>query len=137
MAKLLVIEDNTAVRTVASRVLRGAGHEVLEADSGISGIEIVKRDPPDLIITDIFMPEQGGIETIRQVREILPAVPIIVISSVAEWGEHTPLENAKMVGADIALEKPFPIQDLMSAVRLLLDDGRASGTLGKIPHNRT
>jgi two-component system, chemotaxis family, chemotaxis protein CheY len=125
MPKLLVIEDNTAVRTVAARVLRSAGHEVTEADTGKSGVAAVVRERPDLIITDIFMPEQEGVETIRQIRELDPSIPIIVISSLAEWGDQKPLENARMVGADLALEKPFPIQDLVSAVTRLLEEGRA------------
>jgi CheY-like chemotaxis protein len=128
LAKLLVIEDNDAVRAVACRVLRSIGHQVLEADSGQIGVELVRRELPDLMITDIFMPEQEGIETIRQVREIAPRLPILAISSLSQWGESRPLENARMVGADLALEKPFSLEALIAAVQQLLDrDAPARG----------
>jgi CheY-like chemotaxis protein len=130
MPKLLLIEDNDAVRVVASRILRRAGHEVVEADTGKTGVEAFKREDPDLVITDIFMPEQEGIETIRHIREIASTVPIIAISSLAQWEGQTPLEKAKTVGANLALEKPFPIQDLTSAVASLLDDRPSSEIAG-------
>jgi CheY-like chemotaxis protein len=120
MAKILVIEDNAAVRRVACRALQRAGHDTLEAEHGKAGVEAVRAQSPDLIVTDLFMPEQEGTETIRQIRGLDPRIPIIVISSVASWGEDRPLENARVVGADLALEKPFAIEDLVGAVNELL-----------------
>ena len=120
MATILVIEDNAAVRRVACKALQRAGHDTVEAEHGKAGVAAVRSMNPDLIVTDVFMPEQGGEETIRQIRGFAPRIPIIVISSVSTWGEDKPLDNARVVGADLALEKPFAIEDLVTAVNDLL-----------------
>lgn len=125
MAKVLIIEDNDAVRSVACRVLRSAGHELFEARDGIEGVEVARRERPELIVTDLFMPRQEGVETIRQIRELDASIPIIAISSLPSWGDEKPLENARQVGADLALEKPFSIQALLEAVERMA--GKAEG----------
>jgi CheY-like chemotaxis protein len=80
MARILVIDDEDELRSMLRQMLEHAGHEVLEAINGAMGIEIYERDMPELIITDIIMPEKEGVETIIALRRADPALPIIAIS---------------------------------------------------------
>jgi len=80
MARIIVIDDDESVRKAIRRVLEPLGHEVLEADDGAVGLTLVATKGADLVITDIFMPGQDGIVTVRQIRKEYPAVRIIAIS---------------------------------------------------------
>lgn len=83
-------------------------------------MEAAVREKPDMVITDIFMPEQEGIETIKRIRELEPHLPIIVISGLSRWGDYVPLDEALAVGANVALEKLLSLNALLSAVKELL-----------------
>ena len=82
MAKILVIDDEPDIRSIMCRVLETAGHEVVAFGNGSGAIDHVKREPADLLITDIFMPDVEGLETIREIRRLRPDMPIIAISGV-------------------------------------------------------
>ena len=83
MARILIIDDETDVRIATRRILERAGHEVTEASSGEEGVESFNKNPADLIITDIMMPGQGGVETVAQLREQHPGLRIIAMSAHA------------------------------------------------------
>ena len=119
MAKVLVIEDDENVRSFLCRALRTAGHVAIEADQGAKGMEALRRDGPDLVVTDMLMPGQDGIETIAKIRE-LSGLPIIAISGQRQQGGFAPLLDAELMGADITLAKPFTVEALLSAVSELL-----------------
>ena len=121
MAKVLVIEDDAGVRQSLRRVLESAGHEVVETDSGILGVDMVAREAPDLVITDLLMPEQEGIETIQRIRERDDWLPIIAISGAFGDFDYSPLDDARLMGADLTLEKPFTNEKLLAAVRTLTE----------------
>src|SRR5688500_15549643 len=97
MARVLVIDDDSLVRNAVSRMLRSVGHETVEVEHGQAGMEILRRDPPDLVITDIIMPEQEGIETIAAIREI-SGLPIIAMSGSQKEGDFDPLGDAELMG---------------------------------------
>jgi len=118
MAKILVIDDEPQVRRLIRQMLTRAGHTVQEASDGAEGLEQLRVDPPDLIITDILMPNKEGIETIRDVRRQAPGLPILVISG--NPGSSLYMEMARMLGAHAALAKPFRTVDLLRAVDDLL-----------------
>jgi CheY-like chemotaxis protein len=119
MAKVLVIEDDETFRELICLMLQTAGHETLEAQDGTRGVARLVGERPDLVITDLVMPEQEGIETIQQIREIDETLPIIAISGM--WGgEFEPLDDAKMLGASVALQKPIARQTLLEEVSKLL-----------------
>lgn len=118
MAKILVIDDEPQVRRLIKQMLTRAGHDVAEAADGDEGLASLRMQMPDIVITDILMPNKEGIETIREVRRQAPALPILVISGNA--GSTLYMEMAKMLGAHAALAKPFRTAELLRAVTDLL-----------------
>ncbi|HEX3953825.1 MAG TPA: response regulator [Stellaceae bacterium] len=119
MAKILVIDDDPHMRRMVRRALEGAGHSVVDYGDGRGGITHLAREAPDLLITDIFMPEMEGLETIRRVRGINAALPIIAMSGVSiEGGDY--LDIAAKFGAFATLKKPFRPAELTELVAKLL-----------------
>src|SRR5690242_5025175 len=82
MAKVLVIDDEPGIRGIMCRALEAAGHDVTAFANGGGAIEHIRQEPADLLITDLFMPEVEGLETIREIRRLRPDMPIIAISGV-------------------------------------------------------
>jgi CheY-like chemotaxis protein len=124
MARILVIEDDRQVRVVMRVALEQAGHEILEADSGIAGLGILAARAIDLVICDIKMREIDGIETIRRLRERWSEIPVLVVSGTLPIPVMEAPETAQRLGADRALGKPFRPSELRSTVADLLA-GRA------------
>jgi CheY-like chemotaxis protein len=120
MPKVLVIDDDAAVRRIVSKMLARAGHETREAADGAEGMRALLRERFELVITDLFMPGQEGIETIGRIREIDTEIPIIAISGSSQDDHFSPLGDAKVLGADRAVEKPFTVEQLLAAVQELL-----------------
>lgn len=119
MAKILVIDDEPEVRHVICRTLEAAGHAAAGYPDGRGGIEHLKKEAPDLLITDIFMPEMDGLETIRIARDLQPEMPIIAISGVSfEGGDY--LRIAARFGAVATLKKPYRPAELLALVSRLL-----------------
>ncbi len=116
MARILIIDDEDELRSLLRQMRELAGHEVSEAVNGAAGIEIYERDAPDLIITDIIMPEKEGVETIIALRRADPALPIIAISGGGRLDATDFLTMAKKLGARRTLTKPFLREQLLEAV---------------------
>lgn len=122
MARILVIEDEGDIRGLYSRILKNAGHDVIEAPDGKVGIALYRENPADLVITDIIMPEKEGIELIIELRRDFPDVKIIAVSGGGQRMESaTCLSLAKGLGAVRTLAKPFSQQELVDTVREVLD----------------
>jgi DNA-binding response OmpR family regulator len=121
--KILVIDDDDQVRRMATKVLSADGHEVIAAADGLQGVARCRADKPALVITDIIMPEQEGIETILTIRREWPEIKIIAISGGGTLGEIEVLRMARILGADDVLPKPFRVQDLRQRVRALESGG--------------
>jgi len=120
-AKLLVIDDDNLVRAALTDMLQTAGFEVVTASNGRLGLELLGTMPVDAIITDILMPEQEGLETIREARQRFPDIRILAISGGGAGGGETQLLRfAESFGADQTLPKPFTGSQLVAAVRALL-----------------
>ena len=114
VGRILVIDDDDLVRGVARRILRSAGHEVLESADGKAGVACYRQEQRvDLVITDILMPEQEGLETIRELRRVDSQVKIIATSG-ARHGDY--LDLAVRFGARRILLKPFTRGELLDAV---------------------
>jgi two-component system, OmpR family, response regulator CpxR len=122
MATILVIDDDAAMRRLILRVLRARGHELLEAENGADGIARMQDGKPDLIITDILMPQKEGIETIREVLGQSPNTKIIAISGGGSQNLMF-LDAAKAFGAHAALAKPFRPEELVETVDRVLAGG--------------
>jgi CheY-like chemotaxis protein len=118
--RILLIDDEEAVRMTVSEILRRAGYEVESAVDGKSGLEIFRRQGFDLLITDLLMPERDGLETIMALRRGRSPLKIMVISGCGQTlgGEY--LKIAQHLGADLTLAKPFTRVELLSAVSKLL-----------------
>lgn len=121
MPKILVIEDNPLVRTTLGRVLESEGYEIVMAADGGRGVEVFKKDEPDLVITDILMPEKDGIATIREIIEERPSAKIIAISGGYRFfGTTDLLELAHREGASEIIRKPFDPAELLQATQRLV-----------------
>jgi CheY-like chemotaxis protein len=120
MARILVIDDDPAVRLSVQLVLEHDGHQVVCAADGEEGLLTFASMPPDLVVTDIIMPNIEGIETIMEIRKRDPKTPILAISGGTRLSSIDFLRMAEMLGANAILPKPFERQDLIAAVRRLL-----------------
>jgi CheY-like chemotaxis protein len=117
MSAILVIEDNETLRELFQLALARAGHEVWVADNGKDGIKLLQAHPIDVMITDVVMAGQDGLESVQIARKLRPKLPVIVISGDAP--RHAPLylKLAGHFGANKVLLKPFPIETLISTVQ--------------------
>jgi len=120
MARILVIDDQEAIRRVVRRALEQDGHEVFDASDGEIGMEILESQSFEVVITDIFMPGQDGIVTLRQIRERFPEVKVIVISGGDSSGIMDLRQDAELLGAVKSLQKPFNAREIMDVVRSVL-----------------
>jgi DNA-binding response OmpR family regulator len=125
MAHILVIDDEQAIVDALRQILERAGHEVLVAPHGESALRLFDSQfdlyPIDLVITDIWMPEQDGLETIMQLRKRSSAIKILAMSGGGRYGLMEFLKVAKQLGADSTLHKPFTQMEVLEAVRGLLE----------------
>jgi CheY-like chemotaxis protein len=123
---ILAIDDFPAMREMLLAFLEGAGHHVICADDGKMGLQILARQPVDLVVTDILMPEKDGLEFIREVRQGYPTLPIVAISGggTVMAGEYC-LTAAKSFGATATLRKPFSRQQLFVALDAAMGDRAA------------
>lgn len=121
MARILVIDDDAAVRRTIRRQLETVGHEVVEAPDGKAGMKLYFDNPADLVITDLFMPEQDGLETIRELKRTFKDSRILVVTGAQPGGTFDFRAQATLLGAQAALSKPFTREELLDAVREVLD----------------
>jgi two-component system, chemotaxis family, chemotaxis protein CheY len=121
LPKILVIDDDSQVRGLISHILEMEGHTVVEAKNGIEGVIRHRAELPDLVITDMVMPEQGGAETIIKIRQETPAARIIAVSGGGTLDGTHPLIVAKKLGVMETLHKPFTMTELIDCVTRTLD----------------
>jgi CheY-like chemotaxis protein len=122
MARILLVDDEEPIRMALSQALQDEGHTITEAPNGVDCLRLYNTERHDLVITDILMPDQEGLQTIMMLRKICPDVKIVVISGGARVNSVNFLEIAKKLGADAILQKPFSIDDLFRAVNTCLGE---------------
>lgn len=115
--KILIIDDDQRIRDLFRIWLERAGHEVFEAENGQKGVEQQQRTPVDLLICDLIMPVQEGIETITQFRNDYPQIGIIAISGGGKIGPDSYLAVAEHLGAWRVFTKPVDMMSLLQAVK--------------------
>lgn len=125
MTRILVIDDDEAIRLALRKMLEGEGHEVVEATDGAHGMRLFRENPTDLVITDILMPEKEGFEVIRELRRDHPDIKIIAVSGSVSRGGPDFLPQAGDMGASVTIPKPFSKAQVVGAVRDAL--GEESG----------
>ena len=120
MAKILVIEDESAIRRVLVKILSEENdqYEVAEAEDGLSGVEKIKTDEFDLVLCDIKMPKMDGVEVLEAVKKIKPEIPIVMISG---HGDLDTAVNTMRLGAFDYISKPPDLNRLLNTVRNALD----------------
>ncbi len=125
MARILVIDDDPDMRALLDEMLRAGGHEVVLAGDGRDGVAKYRANRADLVITDLCMPNQEGLETIVELRRDFPGVVIIAMSG--KTFARTMLSIARRLGAVEDLMKPFQPAELLAAVaRALKVESRAA-----------
>lgn len=119
---LLIEDDISLLRAIGGGLIR-MGAEVATAMDGQAGLEAFMRSRPDIVVTDIVMPEREGVETIMAMKAVSPDTPILAISGGGRVGSDEFLALAIRLGADDALAKPFRTADLVARMRRLLTAG--------------
>lgn len=115
MPRILIIDDDDLLRDLLVKSLEMAGHTVFQASDGQAGFELFRSAPVDLVITDLVMPVQEGVETIMRLRRLTPDLPIIAMSGGVP-NSSLYLKIAEKIGAHRVLPKPFTPQKLLEAV---------------------
>ncbi|MEC8724438.1 MAG: sigma-54 dependent transcriptional regulator, partial [Bacteroidota bacterium] len=120
MSKILIIEDEEAIRRVLLKILSEANplYQVFEAVDGLSGAELIKREDFDLVLCDIKMPKMDGVEVLEAAKKIKPEIPIVMISG---HGDLETAVNTMRLGAFDYISKPPDLNRLLNTVRNALD----------------
>jgi DNA-binding response OmpR family regulator len=126
MARILIVEDELAMRTALVDLLKANGYRVIAAIDGAAGLEQALEEKPDLVLLDIMLPGLDGFAVCREIRRRLPALPIIMITAKAQVDDRVTGLDA---GADDYLVKPFSSRELLARIRASLrrfERGRTS-----------
>ena len=115
MARILIIEDNAALLPVIAELLTASGHNVRTARNGAEGLAQFRLERPDLVLTDIVMPEQDGVGVLLELRKLRPRPKIIAMSGGTVRSSQY-LQMAAGLGARRILEKPFSNSALLRAI---------------------
>jgi CheY-like chemotaxis protein len=116
MPSILVVDDEEQIRQLIRTTFEEAGYQVVEAGNGKEALARYRRTPTDLVVTDILMPDQDGLECITTLRHESPNVKIIAITGGSDMiGVLGFLDVAKMLGAHQTLQKPFEMKTLLEA----------------------
>jgi DNA-binding response OmpR family regulator len=117
VARILVIDDEPPIRNMVGLTLNLQGHEVFQASDGKEGLRLFRETNPDLVLTDILMPEQDGLQTIREIQNTCPWAKIIAMSGGSRrWDLPDLLPVAEKLGAHALLYKPFGRAELLRAI---------------------
>jgi DNA-binding NtrC family response regulator len=121
MAKILIVDDEPQLRDMLRQMLQQDSHEVLEAENGIQGCQLYREHKPDIIISDLVMPEQNGIDMLLELKKEFSDLRVLAISGGGGiTGSFDYLPIAKLIGAVQILKKPFGLQELREAVELTI-----------------
>ncbi len=132
--KVLVIDDDPLVRRTLVKILRFGGHDSLEADNGVAGLELFRKEMPDVVVTDIIMPEQEGLGTIMMMKRERPDAKVIAISGGGRVGNVDVLEAARALGAADVIHKPFAAEKLLARIESLGGNDAARRTAAPVKH---
>ncbi len=119
--RILVIDDESAIRDSLKMVLEYEGYEVMQAATGEEGVKLIEREAPDLVFLDIKMPGMDGLEVLHKLRHLVEITPIVVISGHADI---TTAVEATRLGAFDFIEKPLERERVMVTVRNAVDTRR-------------
>lgn len=118
--RVLIIDDDEQIRVLLEQMMHWAGFEVMVAENGKVAMQLQHENPADLVITDLIMPEQEGLETISRLKKEYAGIKIIAISGGGRIGPEAYLPAALELGADKVFSKPFDVQEIVDTVREML-----------------
>ena len=136
MATILLIDDDEMLRTVLAMALDMVGHVVLQAENGQKGMELLRTTSVDIVITDLVMPVQEGVETIMKLRRERPSLPVIAISGGVP-NSYLYLDLASKIGAKRILAKPFLPRQLVALIEEVLIEEKLKSAGGLSPPTPT
>jgi len=116
-SRVVVVEDEPAIRRGVADTLRMSGYDVAEAGDGLKGLAEASRPDADLILLDLMLPKKDGLDVLRELRQVRPAVPVIILT--ARGSEDDRVRGLKM-GADDYVVKPFSARELLARVEAVL-----------------
>lgn len=114
--KIVVIDDDRLVRDTLLNYLEGDVFDAVGAIDGHQGLDLVEAHKPDVVITDILMPNKEGMETITELKRTYPDIRIVAISGQYQSGITSYLDLARRLGADAVLAKPFSRKDFIETI---------------------
>ena len=119
MKQILIIDDEPLIGSMLKKVFEREGFNVIVASNGKEGMKLYKEKPPDLVITDLIMPEKEGIEIIMELRKEDPNLPIIAMSGGGLNAPDSYLNIANILGANAIFSKPIKIEELLNIVKTM------------------
>ena len=118
MKKIIVVDDSAVLRTTMQNALNSAGYEVISAVPGSAGLfeTLAKGETPDLLLLDMFFPDENGLDILKKVRELHPKLKVLVITAMNRPALN---KEIRQTGCDDILHKPFDLDDLITAIQKL------------------
>lgn len=121
--KILIVDDSAMSRRMMRRILESAGHLIIEADEGASGLEQFFLEKPDLVFLDLTMKDMYGLDVLAKLRELDPAASVIIAS--ADIQEST-REMVAAAGADAFINKPLSPEKVLRVLEAVLDEKKTA-----------
>lgn len=118
MSKILVVDDEQGIREVLSGILEDEGHEVFAVEDGIEGLQLLKTEPIDLVLLDVWLPNMGGIDVLKRIKTDYPETQVIIISG---HGNIDLAVKAVKLGAFDFMEKPLSLEKVVTLVKNALE----------------
>ncbi|PCJ55031.1 MAG: response regulator [Candidatus Hydrogenedentota bacterium] len=134
MAKILIIEDDQSMREIMAELLALDNYETVLAADGDVGVETYRQEHPDLVITDLIMPNKDGVMVVQELKEEFPEARIMVISGTQDLSKFS---EAVKFNANRILTKPFETDQLLDAVAQLIDERAHTNTAYQHSHYPT
>jgi YesN/AraC family two-component response regulator len=116
MNRILVVDDNLMIRKIIRNIFRNENYKIEEAENGLEGLDMIRKNSYDLVITDILMPKMEGLELIMHIKRDFPKIKIIAISG----GKPYYLYMAKKLGTEKVFTKPLNLFELLNAVKKII-----------------
>jgi two-component system, response regulator, stage 0 sporulation protein F len=115
--KVLIVDDQNGIRVLLVEVFSNEGYETYQASNGRLALDIVRNNPPDLVLLDMKIPGMDGLEILKHIKQINPAIKVIMMTA---YGELDMIKEATDLGALMHFTKPFDIDELRQAVNAQL-----------------
>ena len=116
-AHILIVEDDPEMRDLLRKVLDKEGYRVSAVEDGHQAVAFLAQHPCDLVLTDMLMPADGGLELLQVVHQTRPTLPVIIITAFGDWGTYS---RALELGAAAFISKPLKLAELIGAIHAAL-----------------